>query len=105
MELIWCWLRQVSFFWGSPQVFLPLRAVRPATNFHESNIGDSRVRENSWLAEQGFWGEAPKPLFALRACAKIKYSNFRIFFKKTHRHIEHIEILFSTHYVFYVPMC
>jgi len=27
-----------------------------------------KIRENSWLAEQGFWGEAPKPpkpLFAL----------------------------------------
>jgi len=30
--------------------------------------GFVKIRENSWLAEQGFWGEAPtpqKPLFAL----------------------------------------
>jgi len=34
-------------------------------NFHEPLIYHYSIRENSWLAEQGFWGEAPKPLFAL----------------------------------------
>jgi len=64
---VWFWLRQLRGFGAKPPN--PRSASHKFSRICMNRImliqGFVKIRENSWQAEQGFGGFAPKPLFAL----------------------------------------